>query len=84
MPKQLLSDIDMNINEQIAKRIFELRKAKSFTAEKLAWTAELSKSCVSYAEKGQKDIKISTINSICNALDITLSEFFSIFSQKIK
>lgn len=73
----------MNINEQIANRIFQLRKEKSLTAEKLAWTADLSKSCVSYAEKGQKDIKISTINSICNALDITLSEFFSVFKTKI-
>lgn len=47
----------MNINEHIAKRILALRKEKSFTAEKLAWTADLSKSCVSYAEKGIKDNK---------------------------
>ena len=73
----------MNINEHIAKRILSLRKEKSFTAEKLAWTAELSKSCVSYAEKGIKDTKISTINAICNALDITLAEFFKIFDYKI-
>lgn len=69
----------MNINEQVAKRIFELRKSKNLTAEKLAWTAELSKSCVSYAEKGIKDIKMSTIYAICNALNISLAEFFSVF-----
>ncbi len=40
-----------NINKQIAKRIYELRKERNLTAEKLAWTANLSKSCVSYAEK---------------------------------
>lgn len=73
----------MKLNEQIAKRILELRIEKGFTAEKLAWTAELSKSCVSYAEKGSKDIKLSTINAMCNALDITLAEFFSVFDKKI-
>lgn len=41
----------MSINEHIAKRISELRKSKHLTAEKLAWSADLSKSCVSYAEK---------------------------------
>lgn len=41
----------MNINELVAKRIKAVRKSKNLTAEKLAWTANLSKSCVSYAEK---------------------------------
>lgn len=74
----------MTINEHIAKRISELRKSKHLTAEKLAWSADLSKSCVSYAEKGTKDIKISTINAICNAMGITLAEFFSIFVKNIE
>lgn len=74
----------MDINKLVANRIHELRKEKSLTTEKLAWTAELSKSCIAYAEKGLKDAKISTINAICNALDITLAEFFSIFDKKIE
>lgn len=74
----------MNINDYIAKRILELRKSKNLTAEKLAWSAELSKSCICSAEKGLKDTKISTINSICNAMDITLAEFFSIFDKPIQ
>lgn len=73
----------MSINEHVAKRILELRKTKNLTAEKLAWSADLSKSCVSYAEKGTKDIKISTINSICKAMGITLAEFFSVFDKNI-
>ena len=66
----------MSINEHIAKRILELRKAKNLTAEKLAWSADLSKSCVSYAEKGTKDIKISTINSFSNFILSKLVEEF--------
>lgn len=69
----------MNINELVAKRINAVRKSKNLTAEKLAWTANLSKSCVSYAEKGSNSIKISTIN----AMGITLAEFFSIFDENI-
>lgn len=67
----------MNINEKVAKRIKELRKEKGLTAEKLAWYSELSKSCVAYAENAQRDIKMSTIESICKGFDISVSEFFS-------
>jgi transcriptional regulator with XRE-family HTH domain len=69
----------MNINEQVANRIKELRKEKKFTAEKLAWYSDLSKSCVTYAEKAQRDIKLSTIQSICEGFNITIAEFFSTF-----
>ncbi len=70
----------MNINEKVAQRIKELRREKKLTAEKLAWYSELSKSCVTYAEKAQRDIKMSTIEAICKGFDITIAEFFSTFS----
>jgi len=71
----------MNINEKIANRIKELRKQKGLTAERLAWSSELSKSCVTYAEKAQRDIKISTIESLCKGFDISLADFFSNFEK---
>ena len=69
----------MSINEKIADRIKELRKEKGLTAEKLAWFSGLSKSCVTYAENAQRDVKISTIESICRGFNISMSEFFSTF-----
>ena len=60
-------------------RIKELRKEKALTAEKLAWYSELSKSCVTYAEKAQRDIKISTIESLCKGFNISVAEFFANF-----
>ena len=69
----------MNINEKIAKRIKELRAEKNMTAEKLAWASGLSKSCVTYAEKAQRDIKISTVEGICKGFEISIAEFFSVF-----
>ena len=71
----------MNINEKISARIKELRKQKKMTAEKLAWFSDLSKSCVTYAEKAQRDIRISTIESICKGLNISVAEFFSTFKN---
>lgn len=72
----------MNINEKISARIKELRAERHLTAEKLAWYSELSKSCVTYAEKAQRDIRISTIEAICKGLNITIAEFFSTFNEK--
>ena len=69
----------MNINEKVSLRIKELRKEKHLTAEKLAWYSELSKSCVTYAEKAKRDIRMSTIEAICKGFNITIAEFFSTF-----
>ena len=71
----------MNINELAAKRIKELRKEKKYTAEKPAWYSDLSKSCVTYAEKAQRDIKLSTIEAICKGFNITVADFFSTFTD---
>ena len=69
----------MDLNKKIAKRIVELRKEKGLTAEKLAWSAELSKNCVSSAEQGKYNVKITTIEALCKAMDISLAEFFKTF-----
>ena len=71
----------MNINEKVSARIKELRAKKNLTAEKLAWYSDLSKSCVTYAEKAQRDIRISTIEAVCKGLNISIAEFFSTFND---
>ena len=72
--------LNMNINEKVAERIKLLRKEHKLTAEKLAWYSDLSKSCVTYAEKAQRDIKMSTIEAICKGFNISIAEFFSTFN----
>ena len=71
----------MNINEKVSARIKELRAEKKLTAEKLAWYSDLSKSCVTYAEKAQRDIRMSTIEAICRGFNISVAEFFSTFTN---
>ena len=70
----------MNINQLAALRIKQLRKEQNITAEKLAWYSDLSKSCITYAESAQRDIKLSTIQSICRGFNISVSQFFSTFT----
>ena len=71
----------MNINEKISARIKELRASKKMTAEKLAWYSDLSKSCVTYAEKAQRDIRMTTVEAICKGFNISVAEFFSTFTN---
>ena len=71
----------MDMNLKAAHRIQELRKEKKLTAEKLAWQSNLSKSCVVYAEKAQRDIRLSTIEAICKGFNITIADFFSTFKD---
>lgn len=69
----------MNINGKIAKRMKELRVQKGMTAEKLAWYSGLSKSCISSAETGIKNIRVSTVEAICKGFEISIEEFFKGF-----
>jgi len=69
----------MNINQKIGKNIRKLREAKGLTAEKLAWFSGLSGSCISNAERGVADTKISTIAAICKTLEISMEDFFKGF-----
>lgn len=61
----------------IAERITKLREAKGLSVNKLANIAGLSQSFVRQIELGEKNPTIDSLNLICEALDITLSNFFS-------
>ena len=65
----------MNINEKVSARIKELRVQKHMTAEKLAWYSDLSKSCVTYAEKAQRDIRLQ-LSLFAKVLEFRLQNSF--------
>lgn len=60
----------------IVKKIDKLRKEKGWSVNKLAVEAMLTQSTVANMFKSGAEPKISTLKCICDALDITLSEFF--------
>lgn len=62
---------------EVGKRIKELRKQKKWSQEELAERAGISQSALSAIERGAKQPTVETLNSICNALNISLADFFS-------
>lgn len=65
----------------IAKRITDLKNAKGYTTNKLANMAGISQGFVRQVELGEKQPTVSTIEKICDALDITLIDFFQVDSE---
>ena len=60
----------------VAKRITQLRTDKNITVNKLANLAGLSQGFVRQVELGKQNPTIESLNLICEALDISLSDFF--------
>lgn len=65
----------------IAKRLKELRLAQNLTTTELAKRCNLSQSLISKLENNLRTADVPTLAIICNALGITLSEFFTNSSE---
>ena len=59
----------------LAGRIKELREAKGYTINKLASQAGISQIFLRDIELGNKKPTVDTLDAICWALDISLSDF---------
>ena len=62
----------------LAGRIKELREAKGYTINKLASQAGISQNFLRDIELGNKKPTVDTLDAICWALDISLSDFFDV------
>lgn len=67
------------MNEKVAQRIKELRLKTGVSQEGLSHLAELDRKYIGIIEKGNTNISIQVLSQICDALDISLSEFFKGF-----
>lgn len=72
------------LQKAIGKRVKDLRIVKydwsqGQLADKLGW----DRTYISRIESGKQNITIENLNQICNALDVTLKEFFSVFNEKL-
>ena len=62
----------MNINSiDVGKRIFDARKEKNMTREKLAEMSGISVQFLSDIENGRKSMTITTLRNICNSLNLS-------------
>lgn len=67
----------MDLKKLIGNRITVLRKEKGLSQQKLAIDAGLERSHLTNIENGNKNISLSTLEKIFNALDTNPSEFFN-------
>lgn len=72
------------LQKSIGKRVRNLRIVKldlnqEEFASKLGW----DRTYISRVESGNQNITIDNLNKICNALGVSLKEFFSTFDEPI-
>lgn len=60
----------------IAERIVHLRTEKGYSTNKLSQLAEIGQATLREIEIGKKSPNITTLEKICKALEISLSDFF--------
>lgn len=65
------------IQEQVGRRIKELRNKLGISQEELADRAELDRTYITSVEKGRRNISIGTLNKIVTHLEITMHDFFN-------
>lgn len=51
--------------------------------EKLAFESDFSKGGLSEVERGLREVKLSTLEKLCKTLNLSLSEFFSLFESDL-
>lgn len=62
---------------EVGNRIQELRKLNKMTAKELAEHIAVSPSFISAVENNSTKLSLRTLSHICEALGVTLSEFFN-------
>ena len=69
------------MNEKVAQRIKELRLKTGLSQEGLSYLAELDRKYIGIIEKGNTNVSIQVLSQICEALDVSLSQFFEKFDN---
>lgn len=64
----------MDIKKKFGKRVKLLRIEKGWSQEKLALKADLDRTYIPSIEKGERNVSITVIEKIANALDVEIIE----------
>jgi len=70
-----MKEINSELKYEIGKRVRQYRLNKGLTQEKLAELSGLDQSYIGQMERGEKNITLSTLMKITNAMTISVSEF---------
>ena len=64
------------IQQELGKRIRELRKAKGYSQESFARKSGIDRTYIASVEAGKRNISIDNIKKIADALNVTLHDLF--------
>jgi len=64
-------------NFSLGERLRELRRCRAMSQEQVAHIANITSAYLGQVERGMKNITVHTLEKVCTALNITLSEFFA-------
>ena len=64
----------MDIKKKFGERVKKLRLEKGWSQEKLALTADLDRTYIPSIEKGDRNVSITVIEKIANALEVEIIE----------
>ena len=64
------------IEEKVGNRIKELRNKLGISQEELGFRSGVHRTYIASLEVGKRNISISTLEKIVQALEVTFSEFF--------
>ena len=62
---------------RVVKNLKRVRLEKGLTVQELAYRCDMERSNLSRIEAGKTNITFKTLCTLCNALDLNLSELFS-------
>jgi transcriptional regulator with XRE-family HTH domain len=66
----------MDIKKKFGERVKNLRIEKGWSQEKLALTADLDRTYVPSIEKGERNVSITVIQKIADALSVDITDLF--------
>ena len=72
-----------DITLKIGNRIKQLRNARGISQEELSLASGLNRAFLGQLERGEKNATVRTVDKICNALEISLHEFFSFEADQV-
>jgi transcriptional regulator with XRE-family HTH domain len=75
MPDQKIAHID-NLQRSLGRRIRELRSKHGWTQEQFAEFCGLHRTYLGHVERGEKNVSLSTVLRVANALGVRISALF--------
>jgi transcriptional regulator with XRE-family HTH domain len=68
--------LEQTLQQKVGKRIQEIRMEKNISQQDLASKCNFEKSNMSRLEKGNANATLSTLEKVCNALQVDYIELF--------